>query len=229
MLCFAIINTHEKSQKSYEAEFARSLLSSGREYYQSLSDFSDKLRILKHDNKYHLTALHKLAASGDLDSVNAYLKTMDLRYEDAQIHTYCTSPVINAFLGSFRERCEAGQVCFSAQVILCPGLDDYELCVILGNLLENAFEAVQKLPVADREITLSMKQNGSQFGIRVENSFDGKIVQEDETFVSAKTSGGMGIRSIRAIVARTGGTYDADWDEHMFRAYAVLNIDNTGN
>lgn len=84
-------------------------------------------------------------------------------------------------------------------------IDEIELCVVLSNLLENAIENCQSetdVPILD----ILIKKNKGQLCIRIQNSFDG-MAQQDENgeYLSAKAQGGIGLKSVAAIVAKHHG------------------------
>ncbi len=209
-----------------ELNLARSVLTSGRDYYQKLNELTDRLRIQRHDSKYHISTIAKLAEKGDLDALREYLQTVDSYYTEPQLPMECGSTVINAFIDSFAGRCAAAPTQFSAKINLPKdiGIDDYELCIILGNLLENAIYATSKLAEPERYIDLIIKPNGIQLGLVVSNSFDGVVVQKDGELVSTKSDGGVGISSIKAVAHRHNGSYTPMIEGRKFAAYVVMEM-----
>lgn len=56
-------------------------------------------------------------------------------------------------------------------------IDEVDLCMMLGNLMENALHAVCALPIDAREVTvISSMISGAMLGLSVENSYVGDIV-----------------------------------------------------
>ena len=95
-------------------------------------------------------------------------------------------------------------------------ISDYEMCIITGNLLENAVTACKRTPEGKkRYIELRMHRHDDNFGFMVENSFDGVLNQNGDKLVSAKKDGGFGMNSII-------GEYTPIWDENTFKAFVYL-------
>jgi signal transduction histidine kinase len=227
MLCFAIINTHEKTAQKYEAELAREIISSGRGYYEKLTDVTEQLHMLRHDYKHHLASMEKMIKNGYSDEIQEYLELLGADIDEKAVNDYCKSRVINALLDSFFETCKKEQIEFNVRVILPPPetIDDYELCIILGNLLTNAVTACLRTPEAEnRYIEVSMKPREAQYGIKVENSFDGVLKNEGKILYSTKKDGGLGIKSIITVAGRHRGEYIPVWDEHKFSAFVLLQL-----
>jgi signal transduction histidine kinase len=227
ILIFAIINTHEKSIQKYEAELARDIISSGRDYYDKLTVITERLHILRHDYKHHLASMQKMVKSGANTEIEDYLEKLDENIDETAVDDYSASRVVNALLDSFSERCKKEQIEFLVKIILPPAgtIDDYELCIIIGNLLDNAVTACLRTPENERRyIEVSMRPRDFQYGIKVENSFDGVISSEGKTLYTTKKDGGLGIKSIVSVAARHSGEYIPAWDEKKFSAFVVLKL-----
>jgi signal transduction histidine kinase len=227
ILCFAIINTHEKSRQKYEADLAREIISSGRDYYDKLTDMTEQLHILRHDYKHHLASMQKMINCGYDKEMQDYLEILHENIDEKSVDDYCTSRVLNALLDSFSERCKKEQIEFLVKIILPPAgtVDDYELCIIIGNLLENAITACLRTPENERRyIELSMRPREFQYGIKVENSYDGVLKHEGKILYSTKKDGGLGIKSIVSVARRHNGECVPVWDERKFSAFVVLQL-----
>jgi signal transduction histidine kinase len=227
ILCFAIINTHEKTRQKYEADLAHEIISSGRGYYEKLTEITEQLHILRHDYKHHLASMKKMIKDGYSKEFKDYIDIIDNDIEEKAINDYCDSRVVNALLDSFSEICKNSSIEFEVRVIMPPDgtIDDYELCIILGNLLENAITACKRTPENEkRYIEVSMRPRDEQYGIKVENSYDGVIKSEGKTLYTTKKDGGLGIKSIKSVARRHSGEYVPVWDEKKFSAFVVLKI-----
>jgi hypothetical protein len=69
-----------------------------------------------------------------------------------------------------------------------------------------------------------MKPHEHQYGIKVENSYDGVLKHEGKTLYTTKKDGGLGIKSILSVARRYDGEYTPVWDEKMFSAFVVLKL-----
>lgn len=224
-MCYAIINTHEKSRQRYEAELARSIVSSGREHYQKMDEMYAKLRIQKHDYKYHLTAINEMLAAGNKDDINRYMTEVQAQFSENDMHMFCSNSVINALLTGYAERFSKIGIEFIVDIKLPEQLPvpNYEMCIVLGNLLENAVEACQKL-VRNKKIQLLLKPVGGEFALRVRNNFDGKVLEDEGRLKSIKKDGGLGLKSVEAVAVRYGGELITDWTDDTFTAYVTVML-----
>ena len=65
-----------------------------------------------------------------------------------------------------------------------------DLCVMIGNALENAFEACAAVET-NRFVTITAEHNGHLLTIMVQNSFDGEIKVVKDTILSRKRENRM--------------------------------------
>lgn len=106
------------------------------------------------------------------------------------------------------------------------GIRDADLCAVLGNLLDNALEAAEKVEAAEgRWVRLTMRGIHQMLVIRVENGFQEKPVEERGEWKSTKTEGGLhgwGLKSARIAAEKYEGTVSTVCEQNVFRATATL-------
>lgn len=101
---------------------------------------------------------------------------------------------------------------------------DTDLCVIFGNLVENALESCQRQQESRRFLEVNAKLiNGGMLALKISNSFDGNIRQSRDRFISQKHGGvGLGTQSVKSIVERYGGTCKFTFENNIFTASVLL-------
>lgn len=225
LIVTAILTTHEKARYKYEAEFASGIIATGREHYQKINEMYGKLRILRHDYKYHLNVTRKMIQAGDMEGADNYLTGMEQTLSGYELKSFCTNHVINALVADYAERCEKLKIQFDVSLCMPEALSipDYDLCIILGNLLENAVEACEKLSQGG-SIRLETQSTRNQLLFRVKNSFDGTIFHKDGMPFSKKPNGGFGLRSVREVIDGHGGDLLLEWDSNSFTAYVAVKL-----
>lgn len=225
VLCFAIINTHEKSKQRYEAEFASDIISTGREHYEKMNEMYDMLRVMRHDYKYHWDTIGELLNSSDKSEAEKYLADIQKQLSENELPNYCSNPVLNALLSSYSERCAKLNVKYDVNVSIPKtiAIPNYEMCIILGNLLENAVEASSRYN-GKRRIELIINTQGTHLAIMVKNNFGDDIALDNGLPASTKKDGGLGLRSVQAVVAHHGGELMTEWDKTKFAAYVLMRL-----
>lgn len=225
-LCAAIVKTHDNLTATHDLELSRNILRSGREHYEKMAQLSQKVRIMRHDYRHHLAALAGML--DDRKGAAAYLEQVKRQYDELAEPNFCTRRAIDAFLTTFAARCAENDLDFRASLRLPPegesGPEDYELCIVIANLLENAFEACLASKAARGHISLLSNHQGRQLVLRVQNTFDGVVLRDGDTLSSRKPDGGLGIKSIEAVVKRYDGKYLYEYTDTLFTATVVMTF-----
>ena len=96
-----------------------------------------------------------------------------------------------------------------AQGEMLDFIEPMDLASLMGNALENAVEAVERLDsTKQRIIGVQIGKKDHFVQIRIENSYDGKLVVHNNRIVTRKCDQeyhGFGIASIRSIAEKYGG------------------------
>jgi sensor histidine kinase regulating citrate/malate metabolism len=170
-------------------------------------------------------AVADMINTSDIEGIKKYLSDTLKQIPDNELHYYCSNPVLNSLLGSYAERCAKLNIKLNILLDLPETLSipNYELCIIIGNLLENAAEACEKLPEGSGKIDLITKTQNRMLTIMVENTYDGDVTIANGQFLSKKKNGGFGLRSVRAVSDRHNGNMHIKRDPHSFAVYVMLN------
>ncbi|MBP5264263.1 MAG: GHKL domain-containing protein, partial [Lachnospiraceae bacterium] len=199
-----------------------------REYNTLQNAYSMNARLF-HDFRNHLGALRSLLQTEQYEEAMRYVE--DLAGPDTLSKTSWTGDdVIDYLISSKADVAKSLEIQFTAQVEFPKNtkLRSADLCSILGNLLDNAIEAAQKVPnPSGRFISLTIRRINHMILIRVENSFEKAPVTEGGTLRTTKTEGGLhgfGVKSARAAAEKYDGTLQTSFEGNVFRAVATLSL-----
>ncbi len=199
-----------------------------REYNTLQNAYSMNARLF-HDFRNHLGALRSLLQTEQYEEAMRYVE--DLAGPDTLSKTSWTGDeVIDYLISNKADVAKSLEIQFTAQVEFPKNtkLRSADLCSILGNLLDNAIEAAQKVPTpSGRFISLTIRRINHMILIRVENSFEKAPVTEGGTLRTTKTEGGLhgfGVKSARAAAEKYDGTLQTSFEGNVFRAVATLSL-----
>ena len=104
---------------------------------------------------------------------------------------------------------------------------DTEVCIILGNLLENAVEACQRMKSQERflDVKLSMPSS-SILMVQVCNSYEGTVQQmADGSFLSSKRKAqkGIGLSSVLSITEKYNGIARIEHQKQLFQVSVIIS------
>ncbi len=101
-----------------------------------------------------------------------------------------------------------------------------DLCIILGNLIDNAMEAAGNLPEGKRHMEVSVSQVKGSLSIMVQNPYEGKIIRTRSgqilTNKQDSLNHGIGLSSVQRSVDKYNGELLTEYGNGMFKAMVLL-------
>jgi hypothetical protein len=196
------------------------------EYYKSLVEQVELARSYNHDMHYHMETLNGLSAAGDLDGMQQYVADMGKDLPGSLPTQYCEVGAVNALLERYADICRREDIQLRCQLHIPANtkVHPIHLCVIFGNALQNALEAVEKLaPGMERWIQVRANQEQDRLAIQVTNLCpDRPEINNGHVKTTKRESGhGMGLENVRTAAQRYHGWSGASWDNGIFS----LNIE----
>lgn len=149
---------------------------------------------------------------------------------NAMIITNSQNPILDSFISSKIDRARASNIIFNLPNTSIPkiNIDEYDICVAVGNALDNAIEACQKIKdTSKRYIEMSMVKKNSYFNILITNSVAEKVeINENHVKTSKKEKNihGFGLKSINNIVQKHNGSILISQGENTFSVNIQLKI-----
>ena len=200
-------------------------LSMQQQRYESLKTAIDEARQARHDMRHQLNQISALAETGDLDGLKAYLAKTAARIPDLDMN-FCENRAADSVAGYYCALAKREGVPFCAKLDLPQVLpvDEMDLCLVLSNLLENAFEASLRTAPARRKIEVTAYVHAERLLlVEVENAFDGEVNEKSGLFRSSKRKeNGIGIQSVQHIAEKTGGASTFTHQNGVFSAKVML-------
>lgn len=193
-------------------------------HFEEVQSIYDKMRGWRHDYHNHIQAL--LALVGDDERTRDYLWKLnkDLTEVDTVVKTgnVTVGAILNSKLTLIKSK--AIPVDAVAKVPDDLKISEIDLCAIIGNLLDNAIEAVLPLPPEARFIRIYIGMLKSQLYISVTNSTASEPRKIGEKYVSTKGEGrGVGLMRVDSIARRNGGTVNRQNESGVFATEVLLN------
>ncbi len=101
-----------------------------------------------------------------------------------------------------------------------------DLCVIIGNLLDNAIEENEKLPEEDRFVRIYMGTKNTQLYLAITNAAGKKQAKKGSLFSSTKgSSHGFGLARVESIVKKNEGIFSVASEDGGFTVEILLPIE----
>lgn len=185
------------------------------------------MRGWRHDYHNHIQTL--LALNGDRERTREYLLNLnrDLTAVDTVLKT--GNVMVDAILNSKLSLLGSKEIRISARAVVPPalGISEIDLCVIIGNLLDNALEACMKQEDAkERFVRVFIGILKDQLYVSVTNSTCGLVKKSGRNYPSAKNGEGHGFGLVRIdrIVKKYGGYLNRQDEEGVFATEIMLPL-----
>jgi sensor histidine kinase YesM len=204
-------------------------------YYTVMFEKDDAIKKARHDIRHHILVIRELIAKGGPEqySENLLGALSDLTDETK---SYCSNHSVNAVAAHYLRLAENEGIAVDAKLNIpedtgaVPAMD---LCVILGNFLENALEACRRVAeTSERFISVRTRIIDGSLVIIVENSFDGVLNEKDGVYLSLKEGAGgdegIGLSSVKAVCDKHEGMMSVETDGNVWKASAVVDMGQIG-
>ena len=197
-------------------------------YCDEVEGMYTKMRGWRHDYHNHIQAMQASMALEKYDEVIEYLRQLnnDLTQVDTSIKT--GRVMVDAILNSKINIANQNGIPVNAKARIPDNtpVSDVDLCVIIGNLLDNAVEENQKIPSKDRFIRVYIGQKNTQFYLVITNAAGKKQPKTGNSFPTLKGSNhGFGLMRVESIVKKYAGLFCTDSEDGGFTAEILIPIE----
>jgi len=199
-----------------------------REQFARLMESIESVRFMRHDLRHHLAVLSEYARVGNLAGIKGYMEGVENGLSAARGKVYCENYAVSAIAAYYLNLADNQGIETTVKLIVPKDTGqvwDGDLCVIVGNFLENAVEACRDVEIGERFLRLFSYVQDDTLTITMENSFDGNAKEHGAVFYSQKREGeGVGLSSVMSVAAKYGGAAKFETNGKVFLSsvYVVL-------
>lgn len=197
-----------------------------REQYKRLLENIENLRRIRHDIRHNIIAVKGYLQSGDHLHASEYLDNYFSQLESYELIQLSKNATVNVIINYYRGLALEQKIRFKAKINIPEeiGIEDSDIAVLLGNLLENSVVAASNAQEEKKFIHLSILSREKMIVITLDNGFSGKLLFEGDTYRSTKKNhSGLGLASIRSIVETYDGGMEINDENSIFYVSIMLN------
>lgn len=220
-----IIDATEISEKQVRME--QQFAFQEQKYEQASQSFRNISSVI-HDTNKHLVYLNECVERHEFDEAKRYIGTAIEHIDKSYKRINTGFLPIDALVSNSFNIAEANNITFKSDIKIekeriC--IERYDLCVALGNLLDNAVEACKKVSNPDdRTIFVSIVTGDNSMVIHIENSAERMKGIDFKTDKKDKMLHGYGISNVKAISEKYGGVFTIDRRESSCEATLIFPI-----
>ena len=195
-------------------------------HYQEVETMYKQIRGWRHDYRNHIQLMKVLAANGDMEAIKDYLDKLDtdLNTVDTVVKTgnAMADAILNSKISLAKSKGIAVKV--DAHIPVKLKMSELDLCVIIGNLFDNAIDASMALPEEERLIRVYMDMKNTQLYISFTNfTATKKLAKVGTRFNTTKGEGhGFGLVRIDNIIERLDGYLSRNSEDGAFTTEILI-------
>lgn len=236
ILTAALLYLYDKKTALAKLQLEKELIAQQSEYYARqfalLQTSNESIKKARHDIANHLTALKSMMERGQAQESSAYLERAMQSLKPASLISNTGNPVIDGLLNIKLQDCRKRGIDLDFDVTIPVDLDfdTFDLTIVLGNLLDNALEAVSKDTCTDKRLQVYLGIKHNCLTIRIKNTYDGRLQSTQGRLLTTKKNThvhGIGLKNAQTITANHDGIFDVTYDSLWFTVSVVLPLAHT--
>ncbi len=199
--------------------------------YESQRDQSDEsLRRFRHDFKNHTIVVNAMLEQGDTEGAKRYFSGISSDISQLLPKHSTGNSIVNSLLNiKSADAAEHSTEIIFDGVIPAEGIEPKDMCICVGNLLDNAIEACAALSGTEKKtISVSSLIKNNMFLLTVQNPVNaGKKISKNQTPTTTKSdkrAHGIGLRNVRDVAKKYNGTLQLSAENGVFTAELFMEL-----
>lgn len=208
MICLYITISLNKSNKAAEElKLHEQQLMHNIRYAETVRKQYEEIRAMRHDMKQHFEVIDRLCAAENYAKVRESISEYAGLLDKIDIFTDVGNDIVNAILNSKLSTAKSlgiTVICSSSGSL--DGINTYDICSLLGNMLDNAIEAAKMTNPACIEV--SIFPDDYKINICVSNSICRSVLNDNKNLITTKSdfqNHGIGVKTICSIADKYNG------------------------
>ena len=205
-------------------------------YYRQLKVMQVSLeqqKSIRHDIKLHLAVIKRFLLTDQEGEAVKYLEKIS---KELEIKEYIQSnnipfdSIVNYKLSEAKSDVKINvNVAIPKEI----KMDTMDIVIIMGNLIENALEAVER--VKEKRISLDVFFDRGNLFINIKNTFDGEVrfgenLATEKGIISRKSGRdhGYGLKNVKRSVEKYNGKLEISYDKKYFNVNVLVYLSPSG-
>lgn len=235
IICLINVSTYyiyEKVSETYRQKMENAVMQQQVEMYakqfEVIGKSQEDLKALRHDMKNHIMLINTYLQNREYEEASKYADQFSEGLENIQEYVRTGNISVDSILNYKLGRIEKDVGCkpeIEIDVPDEPFMSDFDLNILLGNLLDNAAEALKK--VEDKYLSIKLVYAKGTLYISVYNSFDGRVRRSNQMVLSSKEDSGnhgIGLANVKRIVKKYDGALKIHCKEKLWGIDIIVYI-----
>lgn len=180
------------------------------------------LKILRHDMRHYSMMIDSLLDQGEYEEIRNIAEHINEVVDENKVVLYCENLIVNTVLLKMMEQAKALNIVLHPDVLIPRQIpvNEFELALVLANLLENAVFSVKELAPEKRYVNVKAHCTAEYLLVDMENECGEEVEFDSVTGLPRSRKGGshgLGMQSVLAFSEKLGGNIDCYCEGNRFR------------
>ena len=194
-----------------------------------VQESQEHIKKLRHDMKHHLIELSAIAQHGKNEDMVRYVEQMEKFMLNPAEKVSTGNKDIDGVLNYMLRKADdlLNIVDIDIQIPNCLCSKNFNVCVVLGNLIDNAVRESDKSD--EKYLSVSIRAKKDILIILIENSYAGTIIKKDQKFRTSQKDAdihGIGLESVKQVVDACNGDMKIEYSKKRFQVQVLLYLSN---
>ena len=225
ILYLLIYQVQKHQQKEYELRLLNERVASTEARHKEITVIWEQARKLQHDMRLHLGIINEYLEKNEVERSKEYINELLPKIQGQRAFTFAENPILEYLINSRLSSLTDTEIVISGSIGDLSDIKDSDLLCLVGNILDNAVEAIARVKRDKKRIELLFLRQNSNRIIICKNTIEKSVLDENSELKTTKAPSsehGYGTKIIAKIVSDYGGMVDYFEEFNMFGVQVIL-------
>ncbi len=225
-ICYLVIDLGKKNNAIRENEVLRLSQEYNRQYIDNATAEYDTIKKIQHDFKNSYSTIYNLIKNGNIAEAKKQIESNLELLQSFEVFVKSNNAIVDTVVNAkLTEAKSFGIDCTCICGTDFESIENLDLCRLLSNMLENAVTSCVTSKRNDKQISLILSFDGSNYIIDLKNSVDESVLTNNPELRTTKDNQhehGYGVKIIKDIAKKYNGLCDFYEEGNIFCCKVVL-------
>ncbi|MDE5598808.1 MAG: GHKL domain-containing protein, partial [Lachnospiraceae bacterium] len=226
---YHMVSLLEKESQMQKLRLLHEQTQNQMELYHSMKKRYEQQRRFSHDYKNQLNCIQGMIESGQTKEALEYISGLTGNFRQNELCVNTSHAVVNIMLNQkYQEASDRGIVMTMVSGDLSElTISEEDIVTLLGNLLDNAIEACEKLS-ENKVIQFKMVLEEEQLVLSIRNPVKDAVRIKDNRIITSKqdkSRHGIGLLNVDSVIRKNNGTSVLKCENGWFTFAAMIPLD----
>lgn len=228
----------QKNKMEFQTKIQMKQITMYEQWYEEIKNVRQESKSFVHDMNNHFGVMKKICEEGEnnpdksISKIKDYLDSLGMEYKGLMANVESGNMALDAVVGIKKSYAMSKGINLETEIYIPKDMncDSMDMVIILGNLLDNAIEACEKIN-ENKKISLVIRYKCNNIFISIENTYNGKLGKaegdNEQSALPKTTKGdfihhGIGLQNVKNIVSKYNGDMSWSADSKIFRVDILI-------